>query len=83
MQASAVHVQGGPALSQLRVAPHHPCWGVKLRSMEAAGGAPVLTPKKHSLAGEVLSRRVRFSGHKTAGGLGGEGGLCGREGRKE
>ena len=56
---------------------------LKLRSVGAAGGAPVLTPKKHSLAGEVLSRRMRFSGHETAGSLGGEGGLCGREGRQE
>lgn len=69
-------LQGGPALSQLRVV-------LKLRSIETAGGATVLTPEKHSLGGEVLSRRVRFSGHKTAGGLNGEGGLCGREGRKE
>lgn len=56
---------------------------LKLRSVEAAGGAPVLIPENYSLAGEVLSRRVRFSGHETAGGLGGEGDLCGREGRKE
>lgn len=53
---------GGPALSQLRVA-------LRLRSVGTAGGATVLTPEKHSLGGEVLSRRVKFSGHETAGGL--------------